>query len=310
MCRFFIYFNNNLKKKNNLWNELFLKPCGFFKQSYLPKYTPKLEDNHRNFNIHGDGFGFWGKHNYDEFYYKLEKPIWQDMNLEHLLKNKEFLILFAHIRAIHPFSNSSISYNNCHPFQFGDFVFMHNGFLDLGGLKKINLIKKIDENLIEFIKGTTDTELLFFWFITFYNDWIEKNGYYYELGFIFKEWFVLVFSFCEEFGIDSASFNFGLYNKKNEELLVSRVIYSINIFKNHPPSLYLKLNKDELYLFSEPTCYKEKIFKINFDNFIFDKQGKKYEINKNSILNKTFIFPKNMILYKKRNVDKLHFYEI
>jgi len=313
MCRFFIYWKNpNKFIKNNLWNELFIKSCAFFKQSYLPKYTPKLGDNPRNYNIHGDGFGFWGRNRWDELYYKLEKPIWQDQNLEYLLKNKVFDVLFAHIRAVHPFSSSSIGYNNCHPFCYENFVFMHNGFLEMNGVQKIQIINKINQNLISFIKGTTDTELLLYWWISFYKEWMENQNGLDDIGFIFREWIKSIFLFCNEFKIDAGSLNFGLYNKNNDDIICSRALFTQNVFKDEAPSLYFKIsNLKEIMIFSEPMCNKEKIYKINLENFYYLKNEGRYDINLNkSIIDKTFIFPKNMVMFKNKRIEKLYFYEI
>lgn len=323
MCRFFIYWSSYSSSPILLWKDLFEKPCAFFKQSYLPRYTPKFKENPRNFNIHGDGFGFWGinRDDRDEFYYKVEKPIWQDRNLEYLLVNRKFHFLISHIRAVHPFSSSTISYNNCHPFVYKDYVFIHNGFMNLNGKIKMEIFKKINNQYINNIQGTTDTEILFYWFISYIEGNIDNN----DIGTIFTEWLRELFNFCKEIGIDSASFNFGLYNKKNNDLVVSRALYSNNKFKNDPPSLYFKIIKEnkekpifKLLVFSEPMCYKEKIFKINLDEIDFNKERKEYmfplnnkkKYKNNILIDKTFIFPKNIILFKRSKNEDLFFYEI
>lgn len=309
MCRFFIFYSHLQKSPTNLWNELFDYPCSFSKQAILPKYTPLLNNNPRNFHTHADGFGFWGKNKNDIFYYKIEKPIWQDQNLPHLLKNKKFNILFSHIRAIHPFSSSAITYNNCHPFIYKEWVFIHNGFIEFKELTKNKIIQNINPYLLNEIKGTTDTELLFYWWITFYN---EKVWHYQNTGFLFSLWMKDLFKFCEEMGVVSGSFNFGLYNEIGDELVVSRALYSVNEFKNDPPSLYFEIKNDNIYIFSEPMCYHKKIFHLNLDNFNLDLEKKERTtfIHKKFINNKIFIFPKNNILYKKNNSKKLLFYEI
>lgn len=55
---------------------------------------------------------------------------------------------------------------NTHPFQYGPWVFCHNGTLRDFELNKTGLIEEIDPELKTFIFGTTDSEVLFYLFLT------------------------------------------------------------------------------------------------------------------------------------------------
>ena len=55
---------------------------------------------------------------------------------------------------------------NTHPFQFGQWVFAHNGNLENFADIRQDLIKKIDKNLSPFIFGETDSEILFYLLLT------------------------------------------------------------------------------------------------------------------------------------------------
>jgi glutamine amidotransferase len=51
---------------------------------------------------------------------------------------------------------------NSHPFQYGRWIFAHNGNIKDFEQKKPELLKLIDHNLKRFILGSTDSELIFF----------------------------------------------------------------------------------------------------------------------------------------------------
>ncbi len=65
----------------------------------------------------------------------------------------------AHVRKATQGDNSVL---NCHPFQFGRWIFAHNGdipnFFDI----REQLVSQISENLRPFVLGETDSEVLFF----------------------------------------------------------------------------------------------------------------------------------------------------
>ena len=57
--------------------------------------------------------------------------------------------------------------SNCHPFRYGDWLWMHNGYLDGFHTMKRDLAMAVDPGLYADIEGTTDTEILFFLALTF-----------------------------------------------------------------------------------------------------------------------------------------------
>ena len=69
----------------------------------------------------------------------------------------------AHIRKA---TQGNQSILNSHPFQYGKWIFAHNGNIKDFHLKRENLIQLIDQDLKRFILGTTDSEIIFFIILT------------------------------------------------------------------------------------------------------------------------------------------------
>src|SRR4051812_47420668 len=113
----------------------------------------------------GDGFGIgW----YDDaplpgVFHSVE-PAWNDQNLREVTAHVKSGHFFAHLRAA---IGSAVQQSNCHPFRHGNWLFMHNGYLDALSTVKRDLILAIDPNLYPELGGTTDTEILFYLALTF-----------------------------------------------------------------------------------------------------------------------------------------------
>ena len=69
-------------------------------------------------------------------------------------------LFFAHIRSA---IGSAVQQTNCHPFRYGRWLFMHNGFAAI----KRDLVLAVDEALYPEIKGQADTEVLFYLALSF-----------------------------------------------------------------------------------------------------------------------------------------------
>ena len=52
-------------------------------------------------------------------------PAWNNLNLGRLARKLESGLIFAHVRAAYP--GMPVSEQNCHPFAYGKYLFMHNG---------------------------------------------------------------------------------------------------------------------------------------------------------------------------------------
>lgn len=67
--------------------------------------------------------------------------------------------VIAHLRKA---TQGNLSILNSHPFQYGNWVFAHNGNLKNFAEYKDELIDQIDLEIKKFILGTTDSEIIFF----------------------------------------------------------------------------------------------------------------------------------------------------
>jgi len=113
----------------------------------------------------GDGFGVgW----YDDApapgVFRSIEPAWNDQNLRELAGHITSGHFFAHIRAA---IGSAVQPTNCHPFRYGRWLFMHNGFVAELATVRRDLMLAIDESLFSKIVGQADTEILFYLALTF-----------------------------------------------------------------------------------------------------------------------------------------------
>lgn len=71
--------------------------------------------------------------------------------------------VLAHVRKA---TQGSGTIFNCHPFQFGHWVFAHNGDIPNFESKREKLLAEVAPRFRRFILGETDSEVLFFMFLT------------------------------------------------------------------------------------------------------------------------------------------------
>ncbi len=87
------------------------------------------------------------------------KPAWNNQNLRRLSEHVKSSCFFAHVRAASP--GMRVCEANCHPFQFGRYLWMHNGTIQ--GFRQIRrrLRSSLPDSLYNAIEGTTDSEHAF-----------------------------------------------------------------------------------------------------------------------------------------------------
>ncbi len=107
----------------------------------------------------GDGFGVgWYRHHDRPGLFRDIHPAWNDENLRSLAEQIQARTFLAHVRAS---TGTPTSRSNCHPFRYGNYLFMHNG--QIGEFEKIrrDLLIAVRPDLFTNIKGATDSELFF-----------------------------------------------------------------------------------------------------------------------------------------------------
>jgi predicted glutamine amidotransferase len=147
MCRFLAYLGEPI-----LLEDLVCKPRHSLVRQSLRAVEAKTVTN-------GDGFGvgWYGERESPGVYHEV-MPAWSDQNLLALCANVRSRLFFAHVRAA---TGGGISRQNCHPFQFGPYMFIHNG--QIGGFSQVRRTMEalLPDTLYDHRSGGTDSELLF-----------------------------------------------------------------------------------------------------------------------------------------------------
>jgi predicted glutamine amidotransferase len=112
----------------------------------------------------GDGFGigWYGVSDTPGVFHSIE-PAWNDRNLKDLARHLVSPLVFAHIRAS---TGGAIQQTNCHPFRYGKWLWMHNGFIAELPTVRRDLALAVDPSLFPLIEGSTDTEVFFYLALT------------------------------------------------------------------------------------------------------------------------------------------------
>jgi predicted glutamine amidotransferase len=112
----------------------------------------------------GDGFGLgWYGAAQEPGLYRSVSPAWSDENLRELAAQIESGLFLTHVRAA---IGSPVQQTNCHPFRRGRWLFVHNGFIADFHLIRRDLMLAVDPALFAEIRGSTDTEVVFYLALT------------------------------------------------------------------------------------------------------------------------------------------------
>lgn len=147
MCRFLAYLG-----EPTYLEDLVCKPRHSLVRQSLRAVEAKSVTN-------GDGFGVgWYSERESPGVYREVMPAWSDENLLSLCANVRSNLFFAHVRAA---TGGGIARQNCHPFCYGPYLFIHNG--QIGGYAELRRAMEalLPDHLYEQRRGATDSELLF-----------------------------------------------------------------------------------------------------------------------------------------------------
>ncbi|KAG0041583.1 hypothetical protein BGZ83_001623, partial [Gryganskiella cystojenkinii] len=90
-------------------------------------------------------------------------PAWNNMNLIRLAEKIKSPLVFAHVRAS---TAGSVSESNCHPWQYGRLMFMHNGHIADFHLIKRKIQESLPDPIFLNVNGNTDSEWAFAVFLS------------------------------------------------------------------------------------------------------------------------------------------------
>lgn len=108
-------------------------------------------------NGDGCGLGWYGDRDQPGLFRDV-RPAWSDENLLSLAHQIKSRLFFAHVRAS---TGTATTRANCHPFSYGNWMFMHNG--KIGGWDRLRraIEAAIPDALFQHRQGTTDSEVIF-----------------------------------------------------------------------------------------------------------------------------------------------------
>ena len=170
MCRFLCYIGPEILLSDLLYsskNSLIL-------QSYKAK--------ERKEPLNGDGFGvgwYTPQTTPTPCVFRSLTPAWNNQNLQRLSEHIKSSCFFAHVRAASP--GMSVCEMNCHPFQHGKYLWMHNGTIEGFSQIKRWLRRSLPDHLYNNIEGTTDSEHAFAVFLNLLGD-LDREQSASELG--------------------------------------------------------------------------------------------------------------------------------
>ncbi len=154
MCRFVAYIG-----APTLIDKILINPSN----SLVNQSFSALESE---MTVNGDGFGLgWYNKEIKEEpgRYVSVLPAWNDQNLLNNASITKSNCFLAHVRAA---TVGSVSLENCHPFQYNEYLMMHNGGIyDFDKIKQ-SLSSLLDEEAFLWIKGQSDTQYIFALFMT------------------------------------------------------------------------------------------------------------------------------------------------
>jgi glutamine amidotransferase len=153
MCRWLAYFGSPVPMQELL---------------YKPRHSLIDQSLHSQLGAettNGDGFGvgWYGVGDTPAVFHSIE-PAWNDRNLRELAGHIVSPLVFAHIRAS---SGTPVQQTNCHPFRYGNWLWMHNGLVRDFHRVKRDLVVAVDPSLYPAIEGSADSEVLFYLALTF-----------------------------------------------------------------------------------------------------------------------------------------------
>lgn len=156
MCRILGYLGEPVQL-----DQLLLEPDhSLMVQSYQPKeMTAGL--------LNADGFGVGWYHATkaaEPYTYRSIQPIWSDLNLANLSRYVESGCILANVRSATP--GLAVDLSNCQPFQSGNLLFVHNGYIEQFRQTLYRPIRdRLSDRAYQAIHGLTDSEHIFALFL-------------------------------------------------------------------------------------------------------------------------------------------------
>ena len=158
MCRFLCYIGP----------EIFLSDLLYSPKNSLILQSYKSKERKEPLNGDGFGVGWYTPQIATPCVFRSLTPAWNNQNLQRLSAHVKSSCFFAHVRAASP--GMSVCEMNCHPFQSGNYLWMHNGTIEGFWQIRRRLRQSLPDHLYNNIEGTTDSEHAFAVFLNLLGD--------------------------------------------------------------------------------------------------------------------------------------------
>ena len=158
MCRFLCYIGP----------EIFLSDLLYSSKNSLILQSYKSKERKEPLNGDGFGVGWYTPEIATPCVFRSLTPAWNNQNLQRLSEHVKSSCFFAHVRAASP--GMRVGEDNCHPFQCGPFLWMHNGTVEGFWQIRRRLRASLPDHLYNTIEGTTDSEHAFAVFLSLLGD--------------------------------------------------------------------------------------------------------------------------------------------
>jgi glutamine amidotransferase len=235
MCRFIAYSGAST----------FMKSLIFDASNSLIQQSKKAKMRVNPLN--GDGFGVgWYPEHGDPIpgTFVSVEPAWSNRNLGQIASKIPTHHFFAHVRDAS--MGMPVSQSNCHPFQYGPYLWMHNGRLDQFSRFRRLILNDLSNKAFDYIKGNTDSECAFAIFLDEIN--FDKEASLEQLKQAMRTTISRINNYRKQVNADTNTFiNFALTNGINS--LFTR--YSSNE-EIRPASLFYSQTGNNIIVSSEP----------------------------------------------------------
>jgi predicted glutamine amidotransferase len=136
---------------------------------YKTRYSLIDQSRHSRFGVEttngdGVGVGWYGRDSSAPALFRGVGPAWGDLNLRELSGAVSSPLFLAHIRAS---TGTPVQQTNCHPFRYGEWLWVHNGLVRGFERLRRDLMLAVDPTLFPAIVGSTDSEVMFYLALTF-----------------------------------------------------------------------------------------------------------------------------------------------
>lgn len=203
--------------------------------------------------LNGDGFGigWYPEHDDDSpgTFVSIE-PAWSNRNLIQLSAKIRTQHFFAHVRDAS--QGMPVSLSNCHPFQYGRYLWMHNGRLDQFSSFRRNIVNDLSDQAFDYIQGNTDSEYAFAIFLDEIN--FDQDASLEKLQQGMRATIKKISCYRNQVGATTNPFiNFAISNGKDS--VFTRLSTSDEV---RPASLFYQQNKHSVIVSSEPLTDKKE----------------------------------------------------